>query len=543
MTEIRGMDRAATGPARSGRMLRALGLDGARRADLFVLCLVMAVAALFRFWHVQQPLVDAFSWREASTAMMADNFRTGSWNILFPEVSWTGPGPSYQGREFQLLSYSVALLHEVFGWHDWFGRAVASAFAMITVLSLHRLAALVWDERHAHAVAFAYAVMPGAIVIDSSFLPDPAMLAFVTLGIWLFVRHWAEGGRRLIVFAAGAVTLGALCKLPGLSAGLVVGWLLLVWFLRGERVRVWISLLAGLVALVLIADYYAWAVYLGSSYPPYHVAGSGYVWDWGLRGFVDQSFFLPSAWKIAVWWFYGYPYLALMLIGLWTLPTARSLGRDPALVSVPVVWLLGGAVVYLAAAREITSNPWNFHVLHIPFAFLAGRGCIALAEMGGARLTSVLGVGRLAVIAVLVVGWSTLPLTERLKQPQAEDGRLLGGALAQMRAPGDLSIAFGPEVGDPIALYYSRGRGWVFPPGGGDIDWSLFSDDDATAIAQLEELRAAGARWFGFTRNAKDRKDRYFMEHHAGVVDHLLATASLVADDPRFLIFRLEDVR
>ena len=159
---------------------------------------ILVVAIVFRFHKITLPLVDGFSWREISTAMMADNFQQRSWNIFLPEVSWTGPGPSYQGREFQIVSYLTALLYQLFGWHDWFGRVVAAFFGLVTVFSLHRLTALCWDRMHAHAAALAYALMPAAIMIDSSFLPDPAMLALVTLGVWLFVKYWAGGNGWLL---------------------------------------------------------------------------------------------------------------------------------------------------------------------------------------------------------------------------------------------------------------------------------------------------------------------------------------------------------
>ena len=85
---------------RLSALRRWLGLEEASALHMALFVAVVAAGMMLRAGHLTQPLVDAFSWREASTAMMADNFRTGSWNILYPEVSWTGPGPSYQGREF-----------------------------------------------------------------------------------------------------------------------------------------------------------------------------------------------------------------------------------------------------------------------------------------------------------------------------------------------------------------------------------------------------------------------------------------------------------
>ncbi|TIV70978.1 MAG: glycosyl transferase, partial [Mesorhizobium sp.] len=86
---------------------------------------------------------------------------------------------------------------------------------------------------------------------------------------------------------------------------------------------------------------------------------------------------------------------------------------------------------------------------------------------------------------------------------------------------------------------YSRVRGWVFPPGGGDVEWSKFAEDDTTAIAQLEDLRIQGADYFGTAKNAADKRDRLFVEHHDGVVDYLDKTATKLVDSDKLLVYRI----
>ncbi|MGO7422214.1 glycosyl transferase, partial [Rhizobium ruizarguesonis] len=54
--------------------------------DTAILLGILFIAIVFRFHKITLPLVDGFSWREISTAMMADNFQQRSWNIFFPEV-------------------------------------------------------------------------------------------------------------------------------------------------------------------------------------------------------------------------------------------------------------------------------------------------------------------------------------------------------------------------------------------------------------------------------------------------------------------------
>ncbi|MBY3368696.1 ArnT family glycosyltransferase [Rhizobium laguerreae] len=523
---------------------QTIGRDMAARyylsLDTAILLGILFIAIVFRFHKITLPLVDGFSWREISTAMMADNFQQRSWNIFFPQVSWTGPGPSYQGREFQIVSYLTALLYQLFGWHDWFGRVVAAFFGLVTVFSLHRLTALCWDKMHAHAAALAYALMPAAIMIDSSFLPDPAMLALVTLGVWLFAKYWAGGSGWLLPLATLSFSLGVLSKLPGIAAGAVIFYLMVCWILEKKRKQASWVFLSGLLSLASIGAYYIWAIYLGRSYPPFHVAGTGgYIWDDGFWTYVRDRFYFKSLWNTSVLWFYGYPFLVLLAVGLW-IPLSRA--EDPkqrSLSAIPYVWLTAAIILYLAAAGEITSNVWNFHIFHVPIAMFCGHGALLLATLGSRTVLTPAVVLRSIFIVAIALAWSTLPLVRTMKKPIAMNGKLLGEELARLAQPGDLVVAIAPEVGDPVAIYYSRARGWVFPPGGGDAEWSKFVADDATAIAQLEELRAQGADLFGVAKNATDKEGRLFVEHHDGVVDYLDRNATKLADLNNLLIYRI----
>lgn len=62
--------------------------------------------------------------------MMADNFYRGNWNIFYREVSWGGPGPNYQGREFQTVHLYRGVVLQAVGQQEWVGRGVAVAFGL-----------------------------------------------------------------------------------------------------------------------------------------------------------------------------------------------------------------------------------------------------------------------------------------------------------------------------------------------------------------------------------------------------------------------------
>lgn len=519
-------------------------LPGPQLANILGLAVILLTAALFRLAFVQQPLTDAFSWREVSTAMMAENFRHDGWNILYPEVSWTGPAPSYQGREFQLLSYTSALIDALFGWHDWTGRAVATFFGVVTTFALHRLTARIWEEPHAHCAALCYAILPAAVMIDTSYLPDPAMLALVTLGLWLFVVFASTLNRVTLIYATASLTLGVLAKLPGLSIAIVI---LPVWMglyrsgnrAEARRAALWLS-----GGLILVAAYYAWAVYLGRTTPPYHVAGHGYIWELGIGPFLHDWFYLPLMWRKAVAWFYGVPYLILIGLGLWSIPNAQTLRpssrRAAILVHLPLIWLGSGLVLYLIAAREISANPWNLHYLSAPLAVFAGRGMIIALRSGGTVILSWFGLARLATLVASVLIYATLPLLTAMKFPYAMDGQSLGEALAAQSVPGDLIITVAPTVGDPVAIYYAHRRGWVFPPGGGRSDWSELLPDGPEAITAVTDLRDKGADWFAVSKQARDSLGQHFMEHHKRLLKWLDENATKTADTKAYLIYRFD---
>lgn len=510
------------------------------RVDLWLVA-ILAIAAALRFVEITQPLVDAFSWRQASTAMMADNFYSRSWNIFYPEVSWTGPGPSYQGREFQIVSYITALLYTFFGWHDWIGRVVAACFGVGSVCSLYLLANAVWGRTHAKAVGLAMAILPGAVFIDRSFLPDPAMLALTTTALFVFVKYIDNERRSYLLAACLLLTLGVLAKLPGIAVGVPFAYLALeaTFATRRHSMR-WLLVVTfcGLVSVCLILGYYSWAVYLGNAYPPYHVAGSGYIWQDGFSTYIRERFFLEKAAALLYLWYLLPVFMVIAGIGLlWGAPKQPAEDRGRWVFH---AWMLGAVLVYLAGAREITSNPWNMLIGLAPIAAFIGRGFCVIVGANGSSELSLAATARLAVVAVVALLTGTVPAHQLLSRPIADNAHVLGQELNRLSMPGDLVVTVASDVGDPVAIYYSRRRGWVFPPGGGEEDWSIF-EDDAKAIETLEQLRSEGADWFGFTTDATDNQDRKFTEHHKQLLDHLerISVDRVSTDD--YVIYQLSE--
>ncbi len=117
-----------------------------RRVNRGLLLLILAGAAFLRLLHIDQPFVDAVSWRQADDATIADNFFRGHLNIFLPEISWNGPGPNYVGYEFQLTTYLAALLYHLFGQVDWIGRGISAVFGVWSVFAFHNLVRRAFNE-------------------------------------------------------------------------------------------------------------------------------------------------------------------------------------------------------------------------------------------------------------------------------------------------------------------------------------------------------------------------------------------------------------
>lgn len=506
------------------------------------IAVVLLAAALMRLNHVDQPLTDIFSWRQSSTAMMAENFYRRNWNILYPEVSWNGPGPTYQGREFQTVSYLTALLYVPLGQQEWIGRVVASTFGVWGVFALYQLVRRVWDEPRALASAAILAVMPGAVFIDRSFLPDPAMVALATTTLWLWVAYLQTGKRRYLVLTASIGMWAIASKLPALLIGLPGVYAAVAILGLREVVRPRRLLTFGVLAtavLVPVALYYLWVRELARLYPPYHFAGAGnWVWVDGALAWWQRGYYLDSIADDLRYWLWTTPIIGLVAVGLLLPPTRHEADGPDDRRRAPWLfhwWLAGCAFYVLIGARELSENVWNLHIFNPPAAALAGQALVFLGTLGSRAVCRPASLARMAAIMAVVVVTTLGTLPTLYKPEHAQDGYELGLALREVSAPGDLVVTMTNDLGDPVAIYYSRRRGWIFPPAIPDRWWNQLPSDDDESIEQFEMLRASGARWLGFVRHF----DKETWDGHEQLLAHFLETCEYVTGGSEWVVYRI----
>jgi hypothetical protein len=516
------------------------------RSSTYLLILILAIGAILRLNNINQPFTDYIDWRQADVAIIADNFYGGNWNILYPETSWNGPGKNYLGMEFQTISYVTALLYLILGQHDWVGRVVAVLFGLWGLFALYKLVDRVWDREHAIISAAVMAILPGSVFVERSFIPDPVMVSLVITSVWLLVMHFQTGLLRYLILACLVGSLGYLTKISGLIVGIPIIYALST--ILGRRGDLNVKNLAKIgvpifISIIPVIAYYSWAWHISKTYSPYYLAGTGWIWENNFEYWIKEKYFLPLLYWEFNNWLWTKPVTILLLIGL-LLRTPKSdkfygseQPRTLRSFDAPWFfhwWMFAGVIYYMIGAKELMTNCWNFHIINPAVAALVARAIIYIASL----LNSVVRFRVFyptvtAIIALILL--TSFKNYESLYNPPWNSNELyeLGLSLREISSPDDLVITM-TGSGSPVPIYYSKRRGWFFPPPGAN-NWPEILNNDQMAIEIFEELRNKGAVFLGMLNDNKisitERTPRF--------MEHIEETCELKKKGASWLIYRI----
>lgn len=449
------------------------------RSELLPLSALVLLALLIRLVQISQPFVDDWSWRETDVAMMARNFFTGGFNILYPQVDWAGPYPGYVGMEFPLVPFIAALLYVPMGVHDWVGRSVSAGFFVLSVPFLYLLVKRQSDQTSALMATIIYVLIPLNIFASRSFMSDMASLSLSLVAVYSFSR-WLEYPKNLGLFivTVASSTLAILVKLPAAAIGLV--FLYMIWHRYGRafflRRELWVF---GASTLIFPFAWYFHARQIAARYPPHHLAGDGVLQMTSPDRYADIATRTVTT-ELT-------PLVAgAMLIGM-LLPTHGRLGR------LFHWWLAAVLPLFVLAGAGHWLHPWYQLPIVPPAAAFAGRAAAAgLAALG--RLSrSRLAAGAAAVGSLCLLGYLSYRYVKPLYNQRYTSLWLVGQALNATTPPQALVVI--ADTGHGAGLYYSGRRGWHFVQIN-TADWKTTETNSAQAVAELERVRAAGASYF-----------------------------------------------
>ncbi len=112
---------------------------------------------------------------------------------MYPQTLYNGPPPNYVELELQIVPFLAASLYKIFGVHEIFGRILTIAFSLATVVTLAYFARWLFRSALAGLVAaFFYAVFPGSVYYGRTFMPDCAMVFFLTAALYAVTRYLVE---------------------------------------------------------------------------------------------------------------------------------------------------------------------------------------------------------------------------------------------------------------------------------------------------------------------------------------------------------------
>ncbi len=457
-----------------------------------VLLAIVVLGAIARLYQIDVPLFDWHSYRQHDTAALARNFYEGGMNILYPQVDWRGASPGYVEVEFQLYTYSVALLYKIFGPHEWVGRALNIFVYLLSALLLFRLTARAFDPRAGVLAVLLYTVVPLAFFQTRAFQPD-ALLALGSLAGVHYFWVWTDDPRwRFLALSALGTAVAVLIKPPSLYLAIPLGYLACRRFgvAAVARPELW-----GYAALVLLPAflwfrhaYGLWVEY-GNTFGLLGRQTIAGIWPLGDSHWVLLAKKLAERITFEIFTPAGFLLLgAGLAYNWWNRSRLRS--------GVLWWWLIGFGVYVLLVPR----GHWGHDHYQLPAVFLAaawmGYGAARLIEKGPPWR-----IGTAALI-VAVVAASAWKLGEMLAIHPQRSTRIAFGQRVQELTEPDALIVFiarrpadhPPEIYrhrtpegeflycDPIDFYLSHRKGW--------------NPDDFQATPELlERARGRGARY------------------------------------------------
>jgi 4-amino-4-deoxy-L-arabinose transferase-like glycosyltransferase len=483
-----------------------------RRCESLLLLAILACGLGLRLIEICQPFIDAWSWREADMAMIAENFYRYGFHIFYPQVNWAGNAPGYVGTEFPLVSFLAACLYSVFGVQDWIGRSISVLFYAVSLLFLYFLVRKVSNVRSALLAVAIYTLTPLSIFAGRAFMPDMATLSLSIMALYLFAE-WLERQPHTPLFIAVslATCLALLVKLPSILIGIPM--LYMAWEKYGAR---WVRQreLWAFAAFALAGPlvWYTHAYSISISHAPYHFFGSGGITIESLDWYIGVFYRTVATGLTPI-------VVVAMLVGI-MVPLRVQFGK------VFHWWLLAN-LMFMVVVGEGNRHPWYQLPMAPVAAALAGMGYDFTVRRSTALMRSKTLLTLLSCLFFAALAAFSYMAVAPLYAHQRPELWSVGRELNRITPPDALVIV--ADDGDPRAIYYSQRKGWHFLQDGYLKDHPRNTQE---AITIIEQLRGEGASYLAFAQNIVKYFDAY-----EGLREYLDVRYQRIRETTEYVIF------
>lgn len=273
----------------------------AHRTLLAVGALAVLVSFVVRLATLDQPLVEAHSFRQTQTAYTAVVYHREGINLLQTPLPVLGP-PWVVPYEFPLFQGFAAVVMELGVRPEIALRATSLAFFVVASVLVWLIVSLELGTRTATLAVGAFALAPLGLLWSRSSMIETIAVA-VALGSVLEALRWDRSGSR--VHFAAAVALGVLAALLKITTAMI--WLApALLLLRRHRAAA-----LALVSIVGLAGI-AWSAYadaIKDGTPATAFLTSAALRDWNFGTFAQRLD--PTTWITCLGWLAGLGFVAI----------------------------------------------------------------------------------------------------------------------------------------------------------------------------------------------------------------------------------------
>ncbi|WP_231506520.1 ArnT family glycosyltransferase [Paenibacillus sp. UNC451MF] len=223
----------------------------------YVILLILILIAALRVPSLANSPYEYDSWRQSDTESIAINFLENRFNLMYPQLNYDGPMPNYVQLEFQITTWIIAVMYNLFGYHYELARMVPLSFFIGSAYFLYLIAKRFYQMPTAWIATLMYGILPLHILYSRAIMPESTALFFMVGAFYLFVR-WMDQQRFWILFAAGCFTALAISqKIPAVFVGIPMIWMAVKEY--GLRCIVkWELWLFALISLLPPYLYFQW---------------------------------------------------------------------------------------------------------------------------------------------------------------------------------------------------------------------------------------------------------------------------------------------
>lgn len=428
-----------------------------------IVCILVVIAVYTRLYGFTRTIGDWHSWRQSDTASVARNFIKFGFDPLRPRFDDLSNIPSGKDNPmgWRMVEFPIYQSAGYWVWRAFPGvpielvlRLVTIAASVGTLIILYLLIEHAVGTFAALAGAFVFAVLPYGVYYGRSILPDPFMVFWAVLSVYLALKatdRKDEAGKAVWMFVLLAGVSGALSLLVKPMA---IFLLLPVPYLFFRRFGISLNLFIGLlvywiIGLLPLAVWRQWIL----QYPE---GIAVYTWlfnEGGIR--------FKGAW---FYWLFARR-LAELMLGYWGLvPLSLGILIAPAKREGWIFrcWIIGAIAYMVVIARGNVQHDY-YQILLVPVVSVyVGKGFAFLLQNKVFSRAVSFQLSVISLLFMLAFSWYTIRSYYWINHPEIIEA----GRAADKLLPKDAKV-IAPYGGDTTFLYQTNRQGW---PIGFEID-------------------------------------------------------------------------